>query len=96
MHGTAFGGSMGLSTWAAFTGSDDLAVVGGDFAMTAEEVQPVLHALRDAGINIVTLHNHMIGESPAYFFVHFWGKGNPVELARGLKNALETQRSTGN
>lgn len=93
MHDTSFGGSMGLSTWAAFTGSDELAVVGGDFAMTAEEVQPVLHALRNADINIVALHNHMIGETPAYFFVHFWGKGNPAELARGLKSAMEAQET---
>ena len=93
MHGTDFGASMGLTTWAAFTGNDDEAVIGGDFAMTAEEVQPVLHALRDAGIYIVTLHNHMIGESPAYYFVHFWGKGKPAGLAKALKTALEAQRS---
>lgn len=91
MHGESFGGAMGLSTWAAFSGSDEAAVVGGDFAMTANEVQPVLHALRSAGINIVTLHNHMIGETPAYFFVHFWGKGKPLDLASGLKSALDAQ-----
>ena len=59
MHGMKFGGSMGLTTWAAFAGTDDSAVVDGDFAMTANEVQPVLKALRAAGINIVALHNHM-------------------------------------
>lgn len=91
MHGVKFSGAMGLSTWAAFTGTDELAVVGGDFAMTANEVQPVLHALRNANINIVTLHNHMIGESPAYFFVHFWGKGDPTTLASGLKSSLDAQ-----
>src|SRR5207244_10941474 len=46
MHGIKVGGSMGLTTWAAFTGTDDLAAVDGDFIMTAEEVQPVLKALR--------------------------------------------------
>jgi len=89
MHGTSFGGSMGLSTWAAFSGSDDAAVVGGDFAMTADEVQPVLRALRDGGINIVAVHNHMIGETPAYYFVHFWGKGPAADLAKGLRGVLE-------
>lgn len=93
MRNTSFGRSMGLSTWAAFTGNDDLAVVGGDFAMTAPEVQPVLHALRAADINIVALHNHMIGERPAYYFVHFWGKGAPADLARGLKSAIEAQQT---
>lgn len=91
MHGMPFGASMGLTTWAAFTGNDESAMVGGDFAMTAEEVQPVLHALRKAGINIVALHNHMIGEAPAYYFVHFWGKGKPAELASGLASALQAQ-----
>ena len=92
MHGIKFGSSMGLTTWAAFAGTNSSAVVDGDFAMTAPEVQPVLQALRKADINIVALHNHMLGESPAYYFVHFWGKGEAAELARGLKDALAAQR----
>ena len=48
----------------------------GDFIMTAAEVQPVLRALRKAGIHIVALHNHMVGEQPAFYFTHFWGKGS--------------------
>jgi hypothetical protein len=92
MHGVEFAGSMGLTTWAAFAGSDELAAVDGDFAMTAEEVQPVLRALRKADINIVALHNHMIGETPQIFFTHFWGKGKAADLAKGLKQALNAQR----
>jgi hypothetical protein len=91
MHGVKVGGSMGLTTWAAFSGSDDLAAVDGDFIMTAGEVQPVLRALRKAGIHVVALHNHMVGEQPAFYFTHFWGKGSTEELARGLKNALDEQ-----
>ena len=92
MHGVKVGGSMGLTTWAAFSGSDELAAVDGDFIMTAAEVQPVLHALRKAGIHIVALHNHMIGEQPAFIFTHFWGKGKPADLAQGLKSAFEAQK----
>jgi hypothetical protein len=95
MHGTRVGGSMGLTTWAAFSGSDEFAAVDGDFIMTAEEVQPVLRALRKAGIHIVALHNHMAGERPTFFFTHFWGKGPAAELARGVKSALEAQRGAG-
>lgn len=91
MHGVPFSGSMGLSTWAAFSGGDDLAAVDGDFAMTAAEVQPVLRALRKGNIHVVALHNHMIGETPAYYFVHFWAKGAAADLARGLKGALDAQ-----
>jgi len=92
MHGAEFGASMGLSTWTAFSGGADHAVVDGDFAMTAGEVQPVMHALRDAGIHIVALHNHMIGEEPPYYFLHYWGNGDTVDLARGLRNALDVTR----
>jgi hypothetical protein len=91
MHEVKVGGSMGLTTWAAFSGSDELAAVDGDFIMTANEVQPVLHTLRKAGIHIVALHNHMIGEQPAYYFTHFWGKGPAQELAHGVKAALDAQ-----
>jgi hypothetical protein len=95
MHGVKVGGSMGLTTWAAFSGSDDLAAVDGDFIMTAEEVQPVLRALRRSKIHIVALHNHMVGEQPAFYFTHFWGKGPARELAAGVKVALEAQRRVG-
>lgn len=92
MHGVEFGASMGLSTWAAFSGNADHAVVDGDFAMTADEVQPVMHALRAAGIHIVALHNHMIGEEPPYYFLHYWGNGDTADLARGLRRALDLTR----
>jgi len=91
MHGVALGGPMGLTTWATFTGSDELAAMDGDFIMSADEVQPVLHALRNAGIHIVALHNHMIGGDPQYFFLHFWGKGPAADLAKGLRSALDAQ-----
>src|SRR5207237_4304212 len=96
MHGMKFGGSMGLTTWAAFAGTDDFAAVDGDFAMTAAEVQPVLKALRKADINIVALHNHMIGETPAIFFTHFWGKGRAEDLAKGIRSAIKAQAAAKN
>jgi Domain of Unknown Function (DUF1259) len=92
MHGVKVGGSMGLTTWAAFSGGYAHAVVDGDFIMTAAEVQPVLRALRKADIHIVALHNHMVGEQPAYYFTHFWGKGPAAELARGIRSALDAQK----
>lgn len=93
MHGMKFGGSMDLTTWAAFAGTNELAAVDGDFAMTGSEVQPVLKALRKANIHIVALHNHMVGEAPAYYFVHFWGKGKAEELAAGFRAALDAQQN---
>jgi hypothetical protein len=95
MHGVKVAGSMGLTTWAAFSGTDDQAAVDGDFIMTAAEVQPVLKALRKAKIHVVALHNHMAGEQPAFYFTHFWGKGKAEDLATGLKSALDAQKQAG-
>jgi hypothetical protein len=93
MHKVKVGGAMGLTTWAAFSGGDKLAAVDGDFIMTAAEVQPVLKALRKRGIHIVALHNHMVGEEPAFYFCHFWGKGSTHDLAEGIKEALDAQKA---
>ncbi len=95
MDGTAVGGSMGLGTWAAFSGSDELAADDGDFIMTADEVQPVLQALRKAGIHVVALHNPMIGEEPSFYFTHYWGTGPAEDLARGIRSALNAQADAG-
>ena len=65
------------------------AAITGDFVLTAEEVQPVLTALRDNGIEVTALHNHMLAEQPRLFFVHFWAAKDALELARGLREALD-------
>ena len=91
MDGHEVGNTMGVNTWAAFVGSDDTAAVDGDFAMLESELQPVLKALRGAGINIVAIHQHMAMESPRVVFLHYWGVGPTQALATGLKAALATQ-----
>jgi len=91
MHGESMGNTMGVNTWAAFAGSDDKAVVYGDFAMLESELQGVLKTLRGAGINIVAIHQHMTGENPRVLFLHFWGIGSTENLAKGIKAALDTQ-----
>jgi len=91
MGGHKIGKEMGVNTWAAFAGSDELAVVDGDFAMFESEVQGVLKALRSGGINIVAIHNHMTFESPRMVFLHYWGIGPTAQLSRALRAALDTQ-----
>ncbi len=93
MAGHTMGNAMGVNTWAAFAGSDDRAVVDGDFAMLEGELQNVLKALRHAGINVVAIHQHMTGETPRIMFLHYWGVGRPEDLAKGLAAALEQTRS---
>jgi len=92
MGGHAVGKTMGVNTWAAFAGSDAEAVVDGDFAMLESELQGVLKALRAARINVVAIHQHMVGEEPRVMFLHYWGVGPTADLARGLKAALDKTR----
>jgi len=93
MHGDTVGTAMGVNTWAAFAGSDDRAVVDGDFAMREPELQAVLKALRGAGIDVVAIHQHMAGEEPRTVFLHYWGIGRAQDLARGLKAALDQTKA---
>jgi hypothetical protein len=83
---------MGVNTWAAFAGTDDNAVVEGDFAMLEDELQGVLKSLRKSGVNIVAIHHHMSGEEPRILFLHYWGRGAATELAHAVKDALATQQ----
>ena len=80
---------MGFNTWAAFQGTAEKAAVCGDFAMLESEVEGVIKALVNHGIEVVALHNHMVHEKPRIFFLHYWGVGRPEALARGLKAALD-------
>jgi hypothetical protein len=92
MGGHEVGNAMGINTWAAFVGSDQQAVVDGDFVMLEKELQSVLKTLRGAGINVVAIHNHIETESPRIVFLHYWGVGSTTDLAKGLKAALDTQK----
>lgn len=65
------------------------AAVTGDFVLTANEVDPAMKALRAANIEVTALHNHMLNDEPRLFFMHFWGTGDALALARGLRNVVE-------
>jgi hypothetical protein len=87
MHGVKIGKDMGVNTWAAFAGTDDNAIVDGDFAVTEDELQAVLKSLRKDNINVVAIHQHMTHEQPRMIFFHYWGRGHAKDLAEALKNA---------
>jgi hypothetical protein len=65
------------------------AAITGDFILIGSEVNPVLRALRDNGIDVTALHNHMIGETPRMFFMHFWAHDDLNKLLTGLRAALD-------
>jgi len=88
MNGVNIDKEMGVNTWAAFAGTDNNAIVDGDFAVSEDELQPCLKALRLAGINIVAIHSHMTQEQPRILFFHYWGRGQAKQLAQAIKGAL--------
>jgi hypothetical protein len=87
--GCTIGKAMGVNTWAAFGGTDESAVVAGDFAVAEAELQGVLKTLRAGGINVVAIHSHMTGETPRILFLHYWGHGKAADLATTVKKALD-------
>ena len=65
------------------------AAIAGDFVVTAEELNPMITALRENGIDVVAIHSHMLEEQPRLFFVHFWANDDAAKLAKGLRAALD-------
>ena len=65
------------------------AAITGDFVLTAGEVNPVLRTLRENGIEVTAIHNHMLDDQPRLFFMHFWANDDAAKLAKGLRAALD-------
>jgi Domain of Unknown Function (DUF1259) len=86
--------AMGIATTINFqsTGAGKAAVTG-DFVLLGREVNPVIWALSENGIEVTAIHSHMIGEDPRLFFMHFWANDDVGKLARGLRAALERTRA---
>jgi hypothetical protein len=89
-NGTAVSPAMGTATVINFQPTDEgKAAITGDFVLTAGEVNPVIHALRENDIEVTAIHSHMLSEEPRLFFVHFWANDDVPKLAKGLQAALE-------
>jgi Domain of Unknown Function (DUF1259) len=92
--GMSIPGSMGLATALNFqpTGGGKVAITG-DFVLLGSEVNPVIKALRQNGIQVTAIHSHMLQEEPRLFFMHFWANDDAVKLAKGLRAALDQTNS---
>ncbi len=86
--------SMGLGTAINFqpTGGGKAAITG-DFVLLGDEVNPVIKSLTTNGVEVTSLHNHMLGETPRLFFMHFWANADAMQLARALRTALALTKS---
>jgi hypothetical protein len=86
--------SMGVATALNFqpTGNGKAAITG-DFVLLGTEVNNVIKALRQNGIDVTALHSHMLTEEPRLFFMHFWANDDALKLAKGLRAALDQTNS---
>jgi len=82
-------GAQGKINGGVYQTIDGKAAIAGDFVVTAEELNPMISALRENGIEVVAIHSHMLEEQPRLFFVHFWANDDAAKLAKGLRAALD-------
>ncbi len=81
--------NIGLNSWASFAGKQDDAHIAGDIAMLQNEVNTVIKTLRAHNLEVVAVHNHMLGDEPHMIFLHYYGRGNAATLAQGFRAALD-------
>jgi len=93
LEGYDLGPASGIATRVTFVGGDDRAAVSGHFALVESELQGVLRALRAGGIEIASIEDPLAGEDPRLVFVHVWGRGRAVDLARTIREALDVMRT---
>lgn len=89
IHGASVGSEMGVYSWTAFGGSNENAVVDGEFAVKERELQSVLKILRKGNLEILAIHQRMTGEYPRMTYIHFWGKGKALPFAKTIRQALD-------
>ncbi len=65
----------------------------GDLVLLADEVNPVIRALQAGGLEVLAIHNHLIGESPQVIYVHFGGHGDAEQVAKALRSALDATKT---
>src|SRR5262249_21502243 len=89
-HGTTIPAAMGMAIAINFqpTGGGKAAITG-DYVLVASEVNAVMKALRDNGIEVTALHSHMLDEQPRLLFMHFWANDDALKLAKGLRAGLD-------
>lgn len=76
--------ALGLTSWAAFSGSGADSMVMGDLVLTEDQVNPVMSIALDSGLEVTALHNHFATESPRVMFLHVGGAGAEIELAAAI------------
>jgi len=85
--------ALALVNWAAFIKSDNNAITYGDLVLLDDEINPVISKLEDGGIELSALHNHLLHENPRVMYIHFVGRGDEVEMAKAIREALAVTKT---
>jgi Domain of Unknown Function (DUF1259) len=93
VNGVAINPGLALGSWAAFSGTNDKAMVMGDLVLLEGELNPVMKKLRDAGFEVTAVHNHLFDEAPRVMYMHYMGEGNANQLAKSLHDALAASKT---
>lgn len=93
VNGVAIKPGLALGSWAAFSGTDEKAMVMGDLVLLQDEVNPVMKKLRASGFEITAVHNHLLDETPRVMYMHYMGEGNAKQLATSLHDALAESKT---
>lgn len=93
VHGLAIKPGLALGSWAAFTGTEDSAMVMGDLVLLEDEIPAVMDKLKSAGFDITAIHNHLADETPHVMYMHYMGHGPAAQLATSLRTALSASKT---
>ena len=85
---------LGLGAWAAFTKAGDHVMVMGDMVLLEEQVNPVMSAALDNGLEVTALHNHFLWDSPRIMFMHIGGTGDELTLAKAVGQVFNKLKET--
>jgi hypothetical protein len=88
LNGVEVKAGLALGSWATFKRHGSESMVMGDLVLTEDEVEPVMMKLQEGGIQESALHNHLLGESPHVMYMHIVGHGDPVQMAKAIREAL--------
>src|SRR3981189_1531302 len=94
LDGVAIKPALALGGWVAFAPMGGEAMVMGDLVLLETEITPVMTKLLDGGLDITAVHNHILRASPATFYMHVGGHGDPEKMATAIRAALSADSKT--
>src|ERR1700742_140796 len=93
LDGVTIKPSLAQGGWVAFKPMGSEAMVMGDLVLLETEIEPVMAKLIEGGLDITAIHNHLLRASPATFYMHVGGHGDPAKMAAVIHDALAISKT---